>query len=85
MLRLLLGLILLYMVLRAVSRLLRGIAAGLDGPHQIKQPPAMPLVRDPVCGTFVVPANAPSFGTGTQMRFFCSENCRRIYQAKSAG
>jgi YHS domain-containing protein len=85
MLRLLLGLILLYMVLRAVSRLARGIAAGLSGPAQINQRPAMPLVRDPVCGTFVVPANAPSFGTGTQMRFFCSENCRRIYQAKSAG
>ena len=84
MLRLLLALILLYLVLRAVSRLGRGILAGLNGPQQINQPPAMPLVRDPVCGTFVVPANAPSFGTGSQMRFFCSENCRRIYQAKSA-
>ena len=82
MLRLLLGLILLYMVARALSRLGRGIAAGLQGPGQINQPPAMPLVRDPVCGTFVTPANAPSFGTGSQMRFFCSENCRRIYQAK---
>jgi YHS domain-containing protein len=44
----------------------------------------VPLVRDPVCGTFVVAAGAPSVGTGRQIRYFCSENCRRIYQMKLA-
>ena len=40
------------------------------------------LVRDPECGTFVAPSTALSYGSGAQMRFFCSEKCRRAYQAK---
>ena len=80
MLRLLLALVLFYMVMRGVARLVRGVLEGMGGIES--KPPAMPLVRDPVCGTFVVPTNALSAGAGSQMRFFCSENCRRIYQAK---
>ena len=80
-LRLLLTLALVWLVFRAVSRLVRGIMAGLAGAPPT--PPAVALVRDPVCGTFVAPASAPSLGNGSQMRFFCSDNCRRIYQAKS--
>lgn len=77
-----LKLVFIWLVLRAVIRLLRGVAEGMRGAPA--KPPAVALVRDPVCGTFVAPATAPSFGTGTQMRFFCSENCRRIYQMKFA-
>ena len=76
-----LRLIVLWLVIRANVRFARGVAEGLAGPAT---PPAVPLVRDPVCGTFVVAANAPSFGSGTQMRFFCSEKCRRAYQMKIA-
>jgi YHS domain-containing protein len=78
---LILKLVLVWLVFRAVIKLARGIMAGLGGAPPT--PPAVALVRDPVCGTFVAPANAPSLGTGSQMRFFCSDNCRRIYQAKS--
>ncbi len=77
-----LRLVLIWLVARAVLHLLRGLAEGLRGAPP--RPDAVPLVRDPVCGTFVVAANAPSFGTGRQMRYFCSENCRRIYQMKLA-
>ena len=77
-----LRLVLIWLVLRAVIRLARGVMDGLR--ETASAPPAVPLVRDPVCGTFVVAASAPSFGTGTEMRFFCSEKCRRIYQAKIA-
>jgi YHS domain-containing protein len=77
-----LRLFLIWLVLRAVIRLVRGVAEGLSGTPA--PPPAVALVRDPVCGTFVAPATAPSLGTGAQMRFFCSENCRRIYQMKFA-
>jgi YHS domain-containing protein len=76
-----LRLVLIWLALRGLSRLFRGIGEGLKGPAA---PPAVPLVRDPVCGTFVVAASAPSFGTGSQMRFFCSEKCRRTYQMKLA-
>jgi len=75
-----LKLILIWLVVRALLRLARGIADGLRG--SITKPPSVALVRDPVCGTFVAPATAPSFGSGAQTRFFCSENCRRIYQMK---
>ncbi|HYT68865.1 MAG TPA: hypothetical protein VEL51_20745 [Vicinamibacterales bacterium] len=78
-----LKLILIWLVARAILRLIRGIAQGLQGSAPAP-PPAVPLVRDPVCGTFVVAANAPSFGSGSQIRYFCSENCRRIYQMKLA-
>jgi YHS domain-containing protein len=74
-----LKLVLLIVVIRAVMRLVRGITDGIRG---AATPQAVALVRDPVCGTFVSPSTAPSFGTGAQMRFFCSDNCRRAYQAK---
>jgi YHS domain-containing protein len=76
-------LILLLVVIRAISRLARGIAEGMRAPR-VEQPAAVPLVRDPVCGTFVVPSRAVTAGSGADMRFFCSENCRRAYQVKHA-
>lgn len=75
-----LKLILLWLVLRALLRLARGILDGVRGGQA--HPPAVALVRDPVCGTFVAPETAPSFGTGSQTRFFCSEDCRRTYQLR---
>ena len=81
MLGVVLKLLLLIIVLRALSRLAAGIMDGLRAPGAGK-PPAVPLARDPVCGTFVVPSRALSGGTGTDIRFFCSEKCRRTYEAK---
>ena len=79
----LLRLVMLYLVLRAVSRLLRGIGEGLHGPRDAR-PRSVALVRDPVCGTFIVPSRAVTAGTGSDTRFFCSENCRRAYSLSSA-
>ena len=79
---LILKLVLAILVIRAVLRLLRGIADGLRG--SMAAPPSVELVRDPVCGTFVAPASALSVGTGAQTRFFCSEKCRSAYQVKFA-
>ena len=76
-----LRLIVLWLVVRALLRLGRGIAEGLSAPRP-QGPTAVPLVRDPVCGTFVVAATAPSLGHGAEARFFCSETCRRAYQTK---
>ena len=75
-----LKLILLWLVFRALVRLARGIADGVRGTQA--KPSAVALVRDPVCGTFVAPGTAPSIGSGAQTRFFCSEDCRRAYQAR---
>ena len=82
MIRLLVWLILASLVLRSIVRLLRGVADGLHGrsaPGRPGEPKAVPLARDPVCGTYVVPSHALSVGAGPQTKFFCSENCRRTY------
>ena len=39
------------------------------------------MVRDPVCGTFVLPSRALSVGAGNRIQYFCSERCRAVYQA----
>ena len=78
MARLLLWLILLYFIIRALSRLVSGIAQGLSRPSD-RQAPPVGLVRDPVCGTFVVPSRALTSGAGADTRFFCSERCRQAW------
>ena len=77
-----LKLVLLILVVRAIMRLVRGVVDGLRSAGTPAK--AVALVRDPICGTFVAPSTAPSFGTGAQMQFFCSEKCRSAYQAKFA-
>ena len=76
-------LVLIYFIVRAMTRFARGILEGMSPPRD-EQPTAVPLVRDPVCGTFVVPARAITAGSGAGMRFFCSEKCRRAYETTSA-
>jgi YHS domain-containing protein len=76
-------LLLLFVLLRALSRLWQGILQGMQAPRE-RPPSAVPLARDPVCGTFVVPARALTGGTGADLRYFCSENCRRTYEMKGA-
>jgi hypothetical protein len=76
-------LVLIYFIVRAMTRFARGILEGMS-PSRHKQPTAVPLVRDPVCGTFVVPSRAITAGSGAGMRFFCSEKCRRAYEMTSA-
>jgi YHS domain-containing protein len=83
MTRLILFAILALVVARLAWRLLTGIFVGMG-----YQPPttsgrnSVGLVRDPVCGTFVLPSKALTSGSGADMRFFCSEKCRRDYAAR---
>jgi YHS domain-containing protein len=74
-------LLLLFFILRAISRLVHGVVQGMRPPRD-GQPAAVPLVRDPVCGTFVVRSRALTAGSGAAVQFFCSENCRRAYEIK---
>jgi YHS domain-containing protein len=80
MVRLIVFLVLVYFVARAVWRLIYGIAEGLSGTTSEPKPPsAVALARDPVCGTYVVPSRALTSGSGTELRFFCSERCRQAW------
>jgi YHS domain-containing protein len=81
---LLIRFILISLILRSLFRLVRGIAEGMRTPGPPPAPRPVPLVRDPVCGTYVVAASAVSAGSGAQTKFFCSENCRRAYALKIA-
>jgi YHS domain-containing protein len=47
-------------------------------------PRAVPMVRDPVCGTFVVADRAVTLVEGRSRLFFCSEGCRDKYRARTA-
>jgi YHS domain-containing protein len=74
----LLRLLLLILLIRAIWRLVAGIVAGMG---QAKGRAAEPvqLVRDPVCGTYVVPSRAlPLTAEGTT-HYFCSDRCRERY------
>lgn len=78
MLRALLELIVLFLVIRAVWRIagsVMTISGGVRRTTTSREPRAVKLVRDPVCGTYVSPDSAISDGTN----YFCSENCRNEY------
>jgi YHS domain-containing protein len=81
--RLIVWLVLASLVLRSLIKLWQGISEGMNGSAG-KSKKAVPLVRDPVCGTYVVPSKALSAGDGGQTKFFCSEQCRRAYAVKTA-
>lgn len=78
MVGLLLRIILIILVIRALWRLIAGIARGLeDGSGGARRgDSAVALARDPVCGTYVVPGRALAARDGALVRYFCSERCR---------
>ena len=74
--RLVLFIVLGIFVARAFWRLIDGIAAGMrGGPARGVQ-----MVRDPVCGTFVLPDHALMITDGRARVFFCSDACRDKYR-----
>jgi YHS domain-containing protein len=82
MARLLLWAILLVLFLRSASRLLRGVLEGAGYTRDGAAQRSVGLVRDPVCGVFVVPGQALTAGTGSEARYFCSEKCRREWMGR---
>jgi YHS domain-containing protein len=79
----LLRFILLLVIVRAVWRLLAGVFQGLHGlESHANGPKALPLVQDPVCGTFVVPSRALTLGRGDSVLYFCSERCLTKYRSR---
>lgn len=80
MVKLILLVLLFVLVARALLQLFRGALEGA-GYRRDDRParggtPSVNLVRDPVCGVFVVPGKALTSGTGSDTRYFCSEKCR---------
>jgi YHS domain-containing protein len=86
MLRPLIILILFPFVIHALSRFFGGILEGMRGSATTSRAPArgVQMVRDPVCGTFIVADRAVSISEGRQQVYFCSDRCRDKYRAKTA-
>jgi uncharacterized protein len=85
MLRLLLLLVLIVLLARGFWRMVDGIVEGLTGRGSSGVPGrGVQMVRDPVCGTFVLPERALTLSDGRQRIFFCSAACRDKYRARTA-
>jgi uncharacterized protein len=82
----LLRVLLITMIIRVVF----GFFSQLSAPRSRRAPGPAPrpkeraggtLVRDPQCGTYIPAARALSSGSGPDLQYFCSEDCRRAYLA----
>jgi YHS domain-containing protein len=88
--RFLLIAILLILIARAFWKVMDSMmeAAGVTPrkrrPGGTTAPPAVRLVRDPVCGTHVAPNAALSLSDGTTTHYFCSQQCRNEYSGQRA-
>ena len=83
MLRFVLILILIVFVARAFWRVVDGMLEGLSGSRGRTHMPqrGVQMVRDPVCGTFIVPDQAIAIVDGSRRVFFCSTGCREKYRS----
>ena len=77
--------LLLLIVIRLIWRFLAGVIDGLTPPAARasggakRAKKSVPLVRDPICGTYVVRERALTLDTRHETQYFCSERCRDEY------
>ena len=83
MIRFLLLALLIILVARAfwklVDSIIEGARGGAAGGRRAS--PAVKLVRDPVCGTYVPARAALSITAAGATHYFCSERCLKEYKA----
>jgi len=88
MARFILLLVLIIIISRMFWRLVDSFIEGVSGQPRSGRTRVpergVAMVRDPVCGTFVVPERAVTLVNGRARLFFCSETCRDKYRAKTA-
>jgi YHS domain-containing protein len=83
MYRLIVYAVLIIFLIRALKGLWGGIKEGMGvrapGGSGVPQR-GVQMVRDPVCGMFVVPSSALRLGDGRSSVYFCSPECRDKYR-----
>ena len=86
MLRAVLEFVVILLAVRAFWRLVGGIVQGVTNqPGEVRAPERpVPMARDPVCGTFVLPDRAVTLSDGRQRVHFCSTACRDKYRSRTA-
>jgi YHS domain-containing protein len=83
----LLRFLLLICIARAVWRFVAGLVEGMQATPRSAGPAGqspVALVRDPICGVYVVPSRAIALGRGAGAQYFCSKRCRDQYRAGRA-
>ena len=78
--------VLILFIARAFWLLVGGIIKGVSGHPPSTGVPTrgVQMVRDPMCGTFVIPDRAVMITDGRRQLFFCSTNCRDKYRTRTA-
>ena len=71
------------LLVRLVWKFLGGIFEGAARRPQVPLAKGLPLVRDPVCGTYVDQARALTLRRKGEMHYFCSESCRTAFEQES--
>jgi YHS domain-containing protein len=75
-------LLLLFVVVGVALRVVvRAALEALVGTSSRPPVGGVPMVRDPVCGTFVVRERALMLGGSSGTLYFCSARCRDEYQS----
>ncbi len=81
----LLGLAVFLLVARSIRGFIGGIAEGMgpDRHHPRPSDRGVRMARDPVCGVFVIPADALAVRDSSGLHHFCSEKCRQTFLARA--
>jgi YHS domain-containing protein len=86
MVRLLLLLVLFILIARTFWRVVDNVIEAATGnpssPPSTGLPHSVQMVRDPVCGTFVLPDQALALVDGRSRVYFCSTACRDTYRVR---
>jgi YHS domain-containing protein len=83
MLRLILIIVFAIVIARAFWRMFDGIMEGAGvRPAGGVPDRSVAMVRDPVCGTFVLPDRAVTLVHGAERIHFCSDACRDAYRVQ---
>jgi YHS domain-containing protein len=83
-LRFALGALLIVMLARVIWKMVDGVIEGATGRRRTPRQGGTPtkLVRDPVCGTYIVPNPSLSIVKAGTTAFFCSDRCRESYRTR---
>ncbi len=74
------------LVARSIRGLIGGIVEGMGGAGPSRERPpdrGVRMVRDPICGTFVIPGSAFAVRDAEGLHHFCSHKCREAFLARA--
>ena len=72
--------LLIQLVWGLIRQAVGGAARVAGGRHARPRVISGQMVKDPVCGTYVVQGSAIVEGSGRSATYFCSEECRRRFR-----